>query len=607
MKTMSYRTNLFSKMMILILIMLIPVLILYWYSNYKTTAVLQTELNRSNSAQLEFFQNQVNTNIELLSSWPNLLIHDPDIASFRRIYMDSKYFNLDTINLVKRIQNKLSIQESSSHWTTKLYIYSPSLGRNVTERGANFYDPASLRGEMQRGWNVHLDKESGISGDITGEVNGKNESFIFSWMTSFPYWINDPATNADTLIKLEFSSSNISDMLDKFKDDGRHDPFYFLEGTGIIYNRSSNQELIKQIMKQLDESKLREGDHHTVVVDGEPYMVNAVKSKTIGWYLVDYMPLSSILQPIHQSNLFFYCSMIFILLTSSLVAYWLYVQVQVPMKQLIWGFQRLKKGDYAVRIQVKGKNEFSFLAARFNMMVDQIQQLFEHVYLEQIHVREARLKQLQSQINPHFFYNCFSFITSMAKLGRSDAVVAMSHNLSRYYRYTTRQERDQVSFQEEIDFVTCYLEIQQMRMQRIRFTIDLPEGMKRQQVPPLIVQPLVENAVIHGIEQDGEAGEIRITGVERDGWMYLSVEDDGAGMNQQAILNLMSKLKGTMDGEMGCGLWNVNQRLQLKFNEQSGISMGLSSLGGLCVTLCWPVGADVILDSNMIKDVNGFD
>ena len=135
---MSYRTNLFSKMVILILIMLIPVVLLYWYSNHKTTAVLRDELNRSNSNQLEFFQNQVNTHIELLSSWPNLLIHDPDIASFRRIYTDSRYFDLDAINLVKRIQNKLSIQESSSNWTTKLYLYSPSMGRVVSERDARF-------------------------------------------------------------------------------------------------------------------------------------------------------------------------------------------------------------------------------------------------------------------------------------------------------------------------------------------------------------------------------------------------------------------------------------------------------------------------------------
>lgn len=573
---MSYRTNLFSKMVILILIMLIPVVLLYWYSNHKTTAVLRDELNRSNSNQLEFFQNQVNTHIELLSSWPNLLIHDPDIASFRRIYADSKYFDLDTINLVKRIQNKLSIQESSSNWTTKLYLYSPTLGRVISERDAGYYDQQTLRGNISSGWNVRKTQE------------GQDDKFIFSWITVSPYGISDPAANAQTVIKLEFDSDNIRDMLDKFKDDGRHDPFYYREETGVIYNRTSDRALTGQLMDKLAIDKLKDVDNRTVVINGEPYMVNTVKSSTTGWYLVDYMPLSAILKPIHQSNILFYSAMICLLLMSFAVAYLLYVQVQVPVKQLIRGFQRLKQEDYSVRITPKGRNEFSFLSERFNSMVAQIQQLFEHVYLEQIHVREARLKQLQSQINPHFFYNCFSFITSMAKLKRVDAVVAMSHNLSRYYRYTTRQERDVVPLTEEIEFVTCYLEIQQMRMDRIRFKIDLSEDLLRQEVPPLIVQPLVENAVIHGIEADAEAGEIRVSGEQRNGMMILTVDDDGQGMDELARQMLLHKLTGGMDQEMGCGLWNVNQRLQLRYGEQAGISVTESPLGGLRVTLSWP-------------------
>ncbi|MEK4435148.1 sensor histidine kinase [Paenibacillus sp. FSL K6-2862] len=578
---MSYRTNLFSKMVILILIMLIPVVLLYWYSNHKTTAVLRDELNRSNSNQLEFFQNQVNTHIELLSSWPNLLIHDPDIASFRRIYTDSRYFDLDAINLVKRIQNKLSIQESSSNWTTKLYLYSPSMGRVVSERDARFYDKQALRESMVSGW------------DVRKIVDGKDEKFMFSWITASPYGIKDPAVNAETIIKLEFDSDNIRDMLDKFKDDGRHDPFYYREESGVIYNRTSDRELTNRLIDQLAIHTLQDVDNRTVVIDNEPYMVNTVKSSTTGWYLVDYMPLSDILKPIHQSNVLFYSSMICLLGMSFLAAYLLYVQVQVPVKQLIRGFQRLKQEDYSVRIKPKGRNEFSFLSERFNSMVDQIQQLFEHVYLEQIHVREARLKQLQSQINPHFFYNCFSFITSMAKLKRVDAVVAMSHNLSRYYRYTTRQERDVVPLNEEIEFVNCYLEIQQMRMNRIRYRIDLPDSMMRQEVPPLIVQPLVENAVIHGIEADADAGEIRVSGEKQNGVMILKVEDDGQGMASEERDKLLDKLRGTMDQDMGCGLWNVNQRLQLRYGEQAGIHITESPLGGLCVALSWPAEDEI--------------
>lgn len=232
---------------------------------------------------------------------------------------------------------------------------------------------------------------------------GEDTKFVFSWITSSPYWINDPAQNAETLIKLEFNSDNIRDMLDKFKGDGRHDPFYYREDMGVVYNRTSDRELTGELIRELSFDKLKNVDSRTVVIDGEPYMVNTVKSRTTGFYLVDYMPLSDILKPIHQSNTLFYGSMIFLLITGALVAYLLYVQVQMPVKQLIRGFQRLKQEDYSVRIKPKGKNEFSFLSERFNSMVEKIQQLFEHVYLEQIHVREARLKQLQSQINPHFF------------------------------------------------------------------------------------------------------------------------------------------------------------------------------------------------------------
>jgi len=187
-------------------------------------------------------------------------------------------------------------------------------------------------------------------------------------------------------------------------------------------------------------------------------------------------------------------------------------------------------------------------------MVAQIQSLFENVYMEKIHVREARLKQLQSQINPHFFYNCFSFITSMAKLNNQQAVIAMSKNLSQYYRYTTRQERDLVPMIEEIDFVQNYLEIQQMRMSRLNYNIHLPETIKSILIPPLIVQPLVENAVIHGIERYSSAGLITITGWYKNDQWFLSVEDDGKGMEPEALTRLQQSLSEPLGEEMGCGL-----------------------------------------------------
>lgn len=238
--------------------------------------------------------------------------------------------------------------------------------------------------------------------------------------------------------------------------------------------------LAKELVDRLEETQLKPSENRTVKIEGESYSVNIVYSDKMGWYLIDYMPLTEILHPILTSNRLFYFAISALLLMSCLVAYLLYVQVQVPIRLLVGGFQRLKQGDYSARVEIKGKNEFSFLSGRFNSMVEQIQMLIENVLMEKIHVREARLKQLQSQINPHFFYNCFSFITSMAKLDNMGAVVGMSHNLSRYYRYTTRQERDLVALSEEVEFVNHYLEIQKMRMSRLRYEINIPPQMRKE-------------------------------------------------------------------------------------------------------------------------------
>ncbi|MCL6602460.1 MAG: histidine kinase [Paenibacillus sp.] len=570
-----YKYNLFSKIVSIMVIMLIPITILYFYSNKTTTDVLRSELNLSNSNQLSFFQNQVETNMELLSSWPILLIHDPDIMSLKDTYLKNGYLNLDAINLIERIQTKISIQESSSNWKSKLYLYSPSIHRVVSESNANPYQDEDLRREVKSGW--HVDKIE--------DQNGNR--FLFSWFSFTPYKAEFSPKEANTIMKVEFDSRNIEDMLDKFKSGGRRDPFYYKQGTGLIFNHSADKVLANELVERLEQEKLKGSENRTIDIDGESYSVNIVYSDKMGWYLIDYIPLSEILKPIHTSNRLFYFSVSALLLMSCLVAYLLYVQVQVPVRNLVGGFQRLKQGDYSTRVEIKGKNEFSFLSGRFNSMVEQTQELIENVLMEKIHVREARLKQLQSQINPHFFYNCFSFITSMAKLDNMKAVVGMSHNLSRYYRYTTRQERDLVALSEEIEFVTHYLEIQTMRMSRLQYSVEIPPQMRKLDIPPLFLQPLVENAVLHGIEPIAEAGLVRITGSCRGRVMMLVVEDDGKGMTAAGIAELESKLNKAMDEEMGCGLWNVHQRMRLRFGEEAGLTFAASPLGGLKATLQW--------------------
>ncbi|WP_238996621.1 sensor histidine kinase [Paenibacillus pinistramenti] len=573
------KLNFFTKIVLLIVVMLIPIIVLYFYSNRTTKNVLGSELNKSNANQLAFFQSQVDTNLDIVASWPNLLSHDPDVQSFQDIYLQDHYLNLDQINLVKRIQNKLSLQESSSNWKSTLSVYSPSLNRLVTESDTSSYDQKALELLLGSGWQVEPYQ------------SGEEKRFRFSWYTVSPFSSLSSPGEASLIVKVEFDSSNIQDILDRFKSDGRRDPFYYNPVYGEILNRSADKKLTSQLVKDLeDQSELLQGaENRTVRIEGQQYRVYIDRSAATGWYLIDYLPLSEIMKPISDSNRLFYTSVGALLLMSLMVAYILFSQVQLPLKQLVRGFQRLKTGDYTVRMNIKGDNEFGYVSLRFNSMVEQIQQLFENVFMEQLRVREARLKQLQSQINPHFFYNCFSFITSMAKLKRNDAVIAMSHSLSRYYRYTTRQERDLVSLAEELDFVTNYLEIQKMRMSRLSYDIRLPEELRKLSIPPLVIQPLVENAVLHGIEPHAEADRVEIMVSKHGGQIQVVVDDNGGKVTEDKLESMRESLRGPMSEEMGCGTWNVHQRLKLRFGEEAGLTFAESPLGGVRAVLFWSI------------------
>ncbi|THF78727.1 sensor histidine kinase [Cohnella fermenti] len=576
------RINLFRKIAIILIAMLIPIAALYYLSNRTSTEVLRDELDRSNTSKLDFFQSQVNANIDSISYWPNLLIHDPDISELR----DSPapigpYLDLEAITLVKRIQQKLSTQQSSINWKSSLYIYSPKLERVVTDNDAVRYDDAELKRRMKMGWQV---KPSGSG--IEGE-------YEFSLLTTSPFSAFNNPDKANLIIEVRFDSKNIVGMLDNFKSDSRRDPFFYKEGVGLIYNSSADRTLAKELVAMLERKSLMHASNQTLSLEGKKYLVNTMWSDTTQWYLIDYIPYSDVVGPIVKSNVLFYCAVASLLVMGCVLAYLLYAQVQIPMKKLVQSFQRLKQEDYSVRLVPKGNGEFSYVFMRFNSMVEQIQELFDKVYMEKIHVREAKLKQLQSQINPHFFYNCFSFISSMAKLENYKAIVAMSQNLSSYYRYTTRQERDFVKLSEELDFVTSYLEIQRLRMSRLTFEVELPSWLRHLEIPPLLVQPLVENAVKHGVEEKAGEAAIRLTVAEEGGFVRIRVTDNGKGMTEPALRSLREKLQRPMDESMGCGLWNVNQRLLLRYGEEAGMTIASSEPGGLEVALFWPAKPQV--------------
>jgi Predicted signal transduction protein with a C-terminal ATPase domain len=271
-----------------------------------------------------------------------------------------------------------------------------------------------------------------------------------------------------------------------------------------------------------------------------------------------------------------------------------------PMRTLIRGMQRISHGDLDTRIRMNASNEFNYMNSAFNNMAEEIKSLKVSVYEEQLRVQLAEMKQLQMQINPHFYSNSLNLISGLAQLGDQASVQHMTQLLARYFRYVTSSSRTVLTLKEELDHIRDYLTIQQYRYPEIlSFEISMPPELGNASVPPLTLQPFVENSIIHGYQKKTASFRILITcGTEQsaDGGSLIAVtlEDNGIGVEPAKLAQLRQNVSDSVSRAAGesrhLGIWNVYRRLSLMFGEQQ-VSIRFESVdtGGLRVIVRFPL------------------
>lgn len=571
--TMSVRLNIFGKVIILIILLLIPIIALYTYSYRVSVNVVENEMNTSALNRLSFLEKQFQNAADQLSISAIILTKDRNIRDYMNENQNTSEF--DKVKLEFRIIETLMLQSATSGWMNQFSLFFPKSKKVISTDFSEVYDENKLKSGLSRDWNHRK-----------LIINGQEQ-------TNFTRHVFEPDTGSHDLddvnlvIEVRFTDENLITMLNQFKSGSKGDPFLYDPHADPIVNRTGNLTLVNELTKLLDAQNLGPQDSQIVKLNEQKYVVNYVKTKNFGIYLVDYFPLEDILSPITKSRNLFAFSIGLLLIMSGLASLLLYHGVLIPIRQLVHSVKKMQWGDYSVRLVQKPNNEFAFLFNSFNRMVEQIEQLIENVYKEKIRSREATLKQLQSQINPHFLYNCLFYIKNMARLEDNEAIVAMTLNLGEYYRFMTRVENPLVSVEEELKLVKNYLVIQNLRMRRIQYIIDLPDEMLAMQIPRLLLQPIVENGIIHGIEPMAGQGLISISGIRNERENIIFVEDNGIGMTEEAVQTLRKKLSLPMDDDMGCGLWNVHQRLKYQFGEGSGLAVTALPTGGLHVVLKW--------------------
>lgn len=234
-------------------------------------------------------------------------------------------------------------------------------------------------------------------------------------------------------------------------------------------------------------------------------------------------------------------------------------------------------GDFRIRAVKTGPEEIEVLNKSFNQMVEKIGNLVEDIHTEELNLRAAELRVLQEQINPHFLYNTLDNIIWLAESKKTDEVVMMVSSLSTFFRTSLSKGREFVSVKEETEHIRSYLEIQQFRYRDILdYEIAIPEEYYGYEVIKLTLQPLVENALYHGIKNKRGKGHITVSAERCADVLIFKVKDNGIGMDKQRLAEVYAMLKedgNTKKENDGFGLFNVNQRIQLHYGMEYGLKV----------------------------------
>jgi two-component system sensor histidine kinase YesM len=258
-----------------------------------------------------------------------------------------------------------------------------------------------------------------------------------------------------------------------------------------------------------------------------------------------------------------------------------------PIRALNDAMAAVEGGDLDARVKVTGADEMSQLAGRFNRMAERLQENLAQSIRQQQELGNTQIRMMQAQLNPHFLYNTLDTLKWMGKIHHIPEVSTISTDLADILRQSVSQE-EFVTLGEELRLLDRYVEIQKIRFEgKFDYQTEIDEGLLDVKIPKLMLQPLVENAIIHGFE-DGVPGEVRVTGVQAGGEMVLTVRDTGRGMSRESLEQFEAH-RGDPAGRH-LGLHNVDAILRLRYGEDHGLTFLPQTGGrGTCVRVTLPI------------------
>lgn len=422
---------------------------------------------------------------------------------------------------------------------------------------------------------------------VTGRNIVTNRSYSIDDVFSLAKAVQDPETGEVLgVILLDIRHDIIQSSINGVTIGEKGFVFVMDQEDNIVYTP------VNGIVYRVNPKWVKAMEPMSVQIQGGSYQIRSELSPYTGWRTVGVFSMDEVMSSVNTIVYILFTCVIISLVLVVIVSFKFSRTLTNPIFKLKRLMKQAESGDLTVRFNFEHNDEIGELGQSFNHMIARIDQLIQMVYVEQENKRTAEMKSLQEQIKPHFLYNTLDTISWMARDYDAEDIVRLVDALTNMFRIGLSHGKDIITVKEEITHVSNYLYIQKIRYKdKLNYVIHVDESLYAIEVPKLILQPLVENAIYHGVKAKRGGGTITITGVPEGENLVFTVQDNGAGMLQEKVeeLNRRMSERSVLDEKKSFGLFYIRERIQLCYGKGYGVHVE-STLGeGTRVTITLPL------------------
>ncbi len=382
----------------------------------------------------------------------------------------------------------------------------------------------------------------------------------------------------------------LREVCDNMKASQNH-RIVILHNDYVIYDTQEENIAATASGDLLDVSRDSPEEEKTIYINGQKYMTSSLISNYSGWRIVSLIPYEEMFHDLERMQITTVLAITLLILISLLLVFLVSSQIARPLKKLVSLMKLAENGDFNIKINVNSKDEIGTLAKSFNSMTSKINSLIQEVYIEQIRQSELELQMLQSQINPHFIYNTLESISMMATIHDDSTTSEMAYKLGSILRYGLNKTKAEVTVKEELDNLENYIQLQAIRFESVYgIEIHVAPELYSIYIIKLILQPIVENAIYHGMKDIRSGGLITVSGYKQDKKLLVfEITDNGKGMTEELARDLNDYINDRNNLFSSIGLRNVNKRIKIKYGEEYGLEIQSLPSSGTKVMVKLPV------------------